>query len=173
MLRRLLGILLVILVLAVIWGSYNLTNRPSTFTVVTSTPYRPLSGQPDGKIGDKITTWDYHLMVTGFEEANSYDDDDAGIGNKYVAVELEFESRVDNFEDFNSLYATLQNQDAVYPQVFAVKHPFFEEPYNLSKGSRITGWITYEVPKTAEGFWLVYQSFQHPKDKPIIIDLTK
>jgi len=133
----------VILVLAAIWGCSSINEMPGTFTIVTSTSYGPVSGQPE-------------------------------TGNKFIAIKLEVESRVDNFEDFNSSYARLQDKDGnIYFRILAGKEPWLPAQHELVKGSIVTGWITFEVPDSVHELWLIYQSFQRPDNKPIIIDLTK
>lgn len=151
----------------------NLFDTPS-YQVVTSTPYSAPSAQLDGIIGDKIPALDFYLTVTEIETANSYNNLQPKKGNKYIAVELEIESRVDNFEDFNSLYARIKDKDGnLYLVIFGGKEPWIPVQNPLKKGAKVKGWVTFEIPEKRNEFWLIYQSFQYPESRPIIIDITK
>jgi hypothetical protein len=148
----------------------NTVSQPQ-YVVVTTTPISAISEAPDGKIGDQISTNDFNLTVLSVEEASSFENDTPKEGNKYVTVEIEIESRRDNY-DVNPLYARLQDSNSnVYFLIFGGKDPFLEASYGMSKGAKVSGWITYEVPKMADTFLFIYQPWDAAQ--PVIVSLNK
>jgi hypothetical protein len=173
MLNKLCKNLLICLLSIIVCGGCSSGEVPTHLVSVTTTPYTIVSEQPNGKLGEKISTTNFYLTATEFEYAESYERQ-ADTGYQYLAVEVQIESRVDNFEDYKLIYARLQDNDGhTYFASFTGKEPFFEDSGPLKKGAIVKGWITFQVPKNSGDFWLIYESPEHPEDGNIVIDLKK
>jgi len=145
-----------------------------TYTVVTTTPPGPVFQEPQGKIGDTVTLKRFSITVTDLEEASEYGQYKPQDGYKFVAVEMTIESRADNGFDINPLYARLQDANGeAYFLTFGGKEPSLEPQFKATEGSKEQGWITFEVPQSAQGFVLVYEvPFSSPVERAVI-DLIK
>ena len=162
----------ILLLMSVVVTACNIFPK-SQFVTMTTTPIGTIAQQPDGEIGDQVRRDALSIIVLSVEEVSVYEDVKPKAGNKYIAIELEIESMMDS-SDVNPLDARLQDSDGnVYFLMFGGKDPFLQAQYGLSKGAQVKGWITYEVPETAKGFWFIYEPIFSTYSEKIIINLDK
>ena len=135
---------------------------------------KPILEEPDGIIGDRISTKDFTLSVISVEEKVSYGSDKPKTGNKYISIEVNYECLVD-YCKADSFYARIQDSDG---NIYFIpsdkgKAPSLESNFVLSKGNNINRWITYEVPETAKNFLFIYEVYDSTDSQRTIIRLEK
>lgn len=156
-----------------VFSACDAVSQPQQLVAITMAPPIAISGKPDGQIGDQIETDVLTFTVLSLDDAISYDVRKPETGNKFIAVEIEIESHIDNFE-LNPLDARLQDSNGkVYFLMFGGKEPSLKRQDGLAKGAKVRGWINYEVPETVKGLWLIYEPVFSTPSKTIIVNLEK
>ncbi len=79
-------------------------------------------------------------------------------GNKYYTVEVLIKNDSDEAMSYNTLNFTLQdNNKYTYTTAFMGKEPALNSG-DLQPSREVRGFVTFEVPKTAENFELLYDA---------------
>lgn len=110
------------------------------------------------KVGDKIKLGDYYLTVNGFED---YVDENPFIqpeeGNKFFIVDVTIENNGAEPKSYNELDFEIQDSVSyIYDSYLSLKEPSLQSG-DLQPGRNVRGWITFEIPKNAQGLELIYQ----------------
>jgi serine/threonine-protein kinase len=117
-----------------------------------------------GKVGDTIGANGYLMTVNKTETADTVDMGGsfgkikAGAGKKFVALELTFESLSSQGININRNGATLKDSESIrYEATGRAREPELVFISNLPKGTKVRGWVTFEIPQTANGLTFEYQ----------------
>jgi hypothetical protein len=132
---------------------------PTAIPTIRSIPTPTLAPQAiKGKTGDTLSQNGYIVTVNQAEKSTSYGDyDKAKDGFIFVAVDVTIQSDKASGVSVNGFYCSLKDgQGFKYSQSFSSKQPSLKSQNDLPKGEKIRGWVTFEVPKTAQGFTFEY-----------------
>jgi hypothetical protein len=112
-----------------------------------------------GRIGDRLTSGNYILTVNGAEKSQSYNSfSNPKPGNEYLAVDVTIESASNRDVSTSASYVTLQDSAGFrYEYSLLGKEPGLPSENPVPLGSKVRGWITFEVPKTATGLVLSFK----------------
>ena len=116
-----------------------------------------------GKVGEAIDYKGYVTTVNAVERGADFPGARrAKAGDILVAVEVIVESKHDKGVHFSPDHARLVDSTGkVYKAHTTGRQPLLQETFDISKGSKIQGWVTYEVPDNAKGLVWVNEL---PKD---------
>jgi len=145
------------------------SSTPLQTVITTATPGEALAVPtialpalvPMGRVGETITQGAYTLSLANVETAYSYGDfRSAKAGNKFIAVELVFQSSTSTGVNVNPFFATIKEPAGYeYSPVLFGKDPSLKSQNNLPSGELVRGWVTFEVPEASSGFILTYSPF--------------
>jgi hypothetical protein len=124
------------------------------------TPVLPAT-VPMGEVGETVTQGAYTLTLANVETAYTYGDfRSAKAGNKFVAVELVFQSSTSTGVNVNPFFTTIKEPSGYeYSPTLFGKDPSLKSQNNLPAGELVRGWMTFEVPESSNGFVLTYAPF--------------
>jgi hypothetical protein len=95
-------------------------------------------------------------------------------GSKYLAVLVTVEGISSEGSSYNPLYFTVRDAEGYEYNVSLIgKEPMLGASNDLAAGKTVKGWVTFEVPKTAEGLTLVYSPVMGLVADPVEIALSK
>ncbi len=112
-----------------------------------------------GNVNQTVGDGPYFLTVTQVEVADQLNQgsrpDKAAAGQQFVSVEVIVESRVDLFALVNNNDFSLKSADGFkFKRTGSSKKPELQVISALPKGLKTRGWITFTIPKTANGLSL-------------------
>lgn len=120
------------------------------------------TNQRESLIGSSFDQGNYELIVNEAEvidDYNSYEKPDAA--NHYVSVNVTITSKVNQGFSVNPLNAVLKDSEGYQyrPTFAAIKKPQFMAQEEVTYGDKVRGWITFEIPNTAQGLVFEYRPF--------------
>jgi hypothetical protein len=88
-------------------------------------------------------------------------------GNQFVAVLVEIEGIDADGASYNPFYFSVKDPDGFEYNFNAFgKEPQLQSGNQLAPGDKVTGWVTFEVPKKAKRLTLVYSPDVFGLDEP-------
>ena len=126
---------------------------------------------PVGTVGSPVSYNDYTVLVNQVERADTYTDPNnnqarhaPASGEQFVFVDITYTSG-NNDADISQIMffdepRLTDNQGLIYEadnSTGALRKPaLVDNSGRLTKGSKVRGWVTFEVPKTAQGLLLSF-----------------
>lgn len=125
-------------------------------STLTNTSQRRLS-----KVGEVVEQGSYALVVNEVEMGQSYNSYiQPKPGNQFIAIDLTIISKADQGVSANGLFAVLKDSEGFqYRPRFSGKDPQLGSENDIPNGDKVRGWLTFEVPETAEGLVFEYRPF--------------
>jgi hypothetical protein len=131
----------------------------------TSLTFNPSAtpASASGDVGEAVGAGSFIMTVTKVEVSDEIDMGGAfgkvkaESGKQFVALEIVFESLSDSDVNVNRNGASLKDSDGFrYQAGGRTRQPEMGFVTNLAKGTKMRGWITFEIPKTAKGLVFDY-----------------
>ena len=111
---------------------------------------------PSGKLGQTTNAGAYFMTVNKAETTQTIAGYSAEAGNQFVTVEVTFQSNADQNVDINANDLSLKDSEGFrYSNTFR-RQPELQTVSDLPAGTKLHGWVTFEVPTTASGFVLQF-----------------
>lgn len=113
---------------------------------------------PVGELGKPVSYGGHTLTVNQMDRLETFDKNTAKPGTQFVFVDITYESGGD--ENLSSTlffeHARLKdNNDYVYEAQSNLRKPGLVDTSGvIAKGSKVRGWLTFQIPKTADGLLL-------------------
>ncbi len=130
---------------------------------VPGAPESPLLSADAGgelpKLGDDVKAQDYTLRALHVKECEVETYFRPSPGNLKLGVKVEFEGRSEREVPVNPFHATLiDSEGETYTATLAGCRPTLSSR-RITKDERATGYVTFELPRTAKGLVLSYSPF--------------
>lgn len=131
-------------------------SEPIAQSATTTQPH-----QITAQVGQVIDQGMYSLIINAVEEGETYSPYlNPDSGNHYVAVDLTIASKADEGVSVNEFNAVLKDSEGYqYRPTYTGKDPQLGAENDLPLGDKVRGWITFEVPDSAEGLMFEYHPF--------------
>lgn len=176
------GVVILIIAVGNAMRTTTPTTQPNTQQVVATAPVAGVTQKAVvqaaptiatapkiGKVGETLSLNGYTLTVNAVQKSENFSGDtidQAKTGNIFIAVDLTIGSQKNRGVSANALFASLKDsQGYKYDTgIFGDKKPSLAGENDIPNGDKVRGWVTFEVPKTANGFVLEYgQLFESEK----------
>lgn len=110
-----------------------------------------------GKVGDMIESGGIAVGIASVQKATKFGIWEAKAGNTYLVVEAVIQNVSRDTTPYNPLYFKVKDADGFeYTMTFGGADPALKSG-DLTKGDKVRGMVTFEVPLTAKGFVVAYE----------------
>jgi hypothetical protein len=145
------------------------TSGPSGLSVTTAAASAPKVF----KMGDTVQAGGYLVTLNDFEKADTYSKYyTPAAGDAFYAFNLTIESTKDTGVSVNQFYCKLRDsQGYEYKLAFTGKDPSLGSTNDLPTGQKRSGWVTFEVPRSANSLTFAYEPLSFSSKIAIQFDL--
>jgi hypothetical protein len=146
----------------------NSSNNNETSSTPTEEPKQEFYLAEEVKLSDRT------LTAYAVQEVSGQSFNQPKEGMKFVAVDVMVKNGTDQPQATSTFDFKLQDESSYSynSQLFDAKDPSYKSS-TLQPGKQQRGWITFEVPKTAKEYELVYTPNTWQQSKQIVIKLKK
>jgi hypothetical protein len=163
-------------IIGIAGGSKPVTtnNVQSSVNSATGSTANPAEAAPKlYHVGDTVKAGGYLVTLNAIDRSDGFSEYfKAGAGKTMLAIDITIESTKDSGVSANQFYCKLRDsQGYQYNLTVAGKDPSLGSQNDIPAGQKLRGWVTFEVPKTANGFVFSYEPLSLSQRISIPFDL--